>query len=231
MGVRTVGPTIYCPLGRGHQFCLYAASSMTKEITRLLAVGTWHPWKDNAYFNTPDNGSIMSSLFCRLCSIMTAFIVVRIFQAPQRTFGWSMALGNHVYPLSTWAFPSAKRARSATLRLKSVMSDSNNQEFSTSIKVELTAEQKDLLQNWRDHPSINPTLVFPTLMVSSDHLQQWIKHPLLQPYLAKPSNWNLLHHIHPRIKQIQDFNDTHKLLLLLRNENNDRSHVVAVCYW
>jgi tRNA (guanine37-N1)-methyltransferase len=71
-----------------------------------------------------------------------------------------------------------------------------------------------LIQNWREHPAINPTLVFPTLLVPSESLQRWIQDPQIQPYLAKPTTFPLLQHIHPRLKMIQEFNETHKLVLL-----------------
>lgn len=163
----------------------------------------------------------MTALFFRILSVMSLSFVVQMLQTPQRTFGWSLRR-QRMTPISfSTSAPSVQLARSAILQLKSKPDDSHHQEFSTSSKVELTAEQQDLLKNWRDHPAINPTLVFPTLLVSSEHLQRWIQDPRLQPYLAKPSNWDFLQHIHPRLKQVQDYNDTHKLLLLLQNENND----------
>lgn len=171
----------------------------------------------------------MATLFFNLLHIMTFLFLVRMLQAPQRSFGWSssLLLGHQQrISISSWvsspSISGRRRARSPIWQLQSTASENlRNQEFSTTTKVELTAEQQDLLKNWRDHPAINPTLVFPTLLVSSEALQRWIQDPQLQPYLAKPSNWNFLHHVHPRIKRVQDFNDTHKLLLLLQDENND----------
>jgi tRNA (guanine37-N1)-methyltransferase len=106
---------------------------------------------------------------------------------------------------------------------RSVLDDEDpaDKKFTGYSKVPLTSDQADLLKNWREHPAINPTLVFPTLLISSEHLQVFIQDLQIEPYLAKPSNWAFLNQVHPRIKLVQEFNDTHKLLLLLHDENND----------
>ena len=91
-----------------------------------------------------------------------------------------------------------------------------------------------LLQNWREQYVINPTLQFETWLVPSRSLSKVVKEPLLQPFMANPHNHNnvnadgdhrhdknsdhfedniILQHIHPRIKMIQDYSDSHKLLL------------------
>ena len=83
--------------------------------------------------------------------------------------------------------------------------------------------------NWRTNPLINPTLNFPTLVVSARELQLWMNHPLLQEHLAKPTNSEILRHIHPRIKTIRNYNDTHKLLLLkpvVRTTNSNHSDAI-----
>lgn len=137
----------------------------------------------------------------------------KIFQLPQRTRGWTLDAGQQriIRPILFQTFSSSTtRPRSSLSRLRSATSD------------ELTSAQRaDLLKNWRDHPAINPKLVFPTLLVSSESLQHWIQAAQLQPYLAKPSNWSFLYQVHPRIKVVQDHSETHKLLLLLEDSNND----------
>ena len=83
--------------------------------------------------------------------------------------------------------------------------------------------------NWRTNPLINPTLDFPTLVVSARELQLWMNHPLLQEHLAKPTNSEILRHIHPRIKTIRNYNDTHKLLLLkpvVRTTNTNHNDAI-----
>jgi tRNA G37 N-methylase Trm5 len=78
-----------------------------------------------------------------------------------------------------------------------------------------------LLEHWRDDARINPTLQFETWLVPSSSLHKLIKEPLLQPYLANHLSQQqqhqdetlILQHVHPRIKMIQDYNSTHKLLL------------------
>ena len=92
-----------------------------------------------------------------------------------------------------------------------------------------------LLQNWRDQYVINPTLQFETWLVPSRSLSKVIKEPSLQPLMANAHSNNngnvdgghhhhgennsssedniILQHIHPRIKMIQDYSDSHKLLL------------------
>ena len=95
-------------------------------------------------------------------------------------------------------------------------------------------------ENWKDYDIINPTLQFKTWLVPSRSLSRLIKEPMLQPLLANANhvhndndscssgstggrvtttnqnnndNSIILQHIHPRIKMIQDYNNTHKLLL------------------
>jgi tRNA (guanine37-N1)-methyltransferase len=74
---------------------------------------------------------------------------------------------------------------------------------------------KILLKQWRDLPEVNPTVTFPTLVIPSSSVQHFIQHPDLQPFLAKPRSWDFLQNVHPRIKLIQKYNQTHKQLLLL----------------
>ncbi len=155
-------------------------------------------------------------------SIMALFFALQILQIPRRTHClsfWRPQNPNFFYTSS-----SAREWRlfqSTMSNDPDVMETGDSQTRRISRNIVLTEEQDNLLRNWRDHPSINPTLVFPTLLVSSEHLQRWIQETRLQPYLAKPSNWEFLHQIHPRIKLVQEYNETHKLLLLLKNENND----------
>jgi tRNA (guanine37-N1)-methyltransferase len=83
-----------------------------------------------------------------------------------------------------------------------------------------TTSLQTLLETWKTHPSINPTLKFDTLLVESSKMQYWIQHPTLQNYLAKPTNLKILQHVHPRIKLVQpptDDNNNQRLLLLLPN--------------
>lgn len=81
-----------------------------------------------------------------------------------------------------------------------------NQEKQTSE----TKPISDLLEQWREHPALNPKLEIPTLLVPIESLTDLV--PKLQPFLAK--NTKVMKHIHPRIKMVQEYNDTHKLLLL-----------------
>ena len=59
---------------------------------------------------------------------------------------------------------------------------------------------------WKESPLVNPTITFETLLVPNSQLTRWITHPDLQHRLAKPENWDILRHIHPRIKLVQDYN-------------------------
>ncbi|KAL3935231.1 MAG: hypothetical protein SGBAC_009216 [Bacillariaceae sp.] len=73
-----------------------------------------------------------------------------------------------------------------------------------------------LLGSWREHPSVNPRLEFPTILVPVESLTLLV--PKLQPYLAK--NSEIAKHVHPRIKMVKDHSDTHKLVLIT---NEDKS--------
>lgn len=73
---------------------------------------------------------------------------------------------------------------------------------------------EDILDGWREHPSINPKLEFPTIMVPVESLTSLV--PKLQPYLAK--NSEIAKHIHPRIKMVKEHNDTHKLILITNEQ-------------
>lgn len=163
---------------------------------------------------------------------MALIFALQLLQFPRQTL--CLPFHRQKVPTSFRTLVSSYGMRNNMLRLHSTNSNENSDLEVTGVeethtrlisrKVVLTAEQEDLLANWRTHPTINPTLVFPTLLVSSEDLQRWIQNPQLQPYLAKPSNWGFLHQVHPRIKLVQEYNATHKLLLLLKDENND--HVV-----
>jgi tRNA G37 N-methylase Trm5 len=85
-------------------------------------------------------------------------------------------------------------------------------------------DPKDLLATWRDLPVVNPTLCFDTLLVPASCLQTYVQHPSLQHLLAKPSNWDMLQNVHPRIKMVQDYNETFKLLLLLPKDKIIKDH-------
>jgi tRNA (guanine37-N1)-methyltransferase len=68
---------------------------------------------------------------------------------------------------------------------------------------DLTAS--NLLNNWQNHPDLNPTLGLPTWVVPVETLPSVhliLNSPLAQPYLA--SRLDLGSHIHPRIKVVQD---------------------------
>jgi len=169
-------------------------------------------------------------------------IIQFITRLPRRTIGWcspkptmSRIHGGyhpHIDIRSSSRTERRRRYYTSPFRLGSsrslvndVVDGESPSEQSSSIarysKVPLSIEQQELLSTWRDHPSINPTLVFPTLLISSEQLQRFIQDPRIEPYLAKPSNWAFLHHVHPRIKLVQEFNDTYKQLLLLHDDNND----------
>lgn len=157
----------------------------------------------------------MSKLSLDLFFKMSLLWLMRL--GPKQTFG--LSLGNH-RELSNFHVgrSTEKHWRSLVIRWSSVTSENSEPSLP---EVKLTSvDQELLLKNWRTCPAINPTLVFPTLLVSAQKLQHWIQDSRLQPYLAKPSNWDFLYHVHPRIKLVQDYNETHKLLLLLRNQDN-----------
>eukprot|EP00980_Cylindrotheca_fusiformis_P023644 scaffold10700_cov108-Cylindrotheca_fusiformis.AAC.8 len=79
-----------------------------------------------------------------------------------------------------------------------------------STEQQILQQADDLVGNWRDHPAINPKLEFPSILVPLELLTTLV--PVLQPFLAK--NSNVMKHIHPRIKMVKDFNETHKMILL-----------------
>jgi tRNA (guanine37-N1)-methyltransferase len=90
--------------------------------------------------------------------------------------------------------------------------------MSTGQPQHLDQEQtKELIENWRDHPTVNPKLKFQTLLVPITSLTSLV--PKLQPYLAK--NSYVMKHIHPRIKMVKEYSDTHKIILLKSNDNED----------
>ena len=107
---------------------------------------------------------------------------------------------------------SVRRTASSTLWATTSSSSSRNHTASSQKPNDILLDSK--YSSWREHPAINPTIEFPTLLVPSSDLQRWIQEPLLQPFLAKPQNWGFLHHVHPRIKMIRDFDETRKLVLL-----------------
>mmetsp|Transcript_45508 Transcript_45508/g.110219 ORF Transcript_45508/g.110219 Transcript_45508/m.110219 type:complete len:585 (+) Transcript_45508:97-1851(+) len=78
-------------------------------------------------------------------------------------------------------------------------------------------KQQDIIDGWREHPSVNPRLEFPTILVPVESLTSLV--PKLQPYLAK--NSEIAKHVHPRIKMVKDHSDTHKLILLANNNEDD----------
>ncbi|CAJ1943543.1 unnamed protein product [Cylindrotheca closterium] len=82
-------------------------------------------------------------------------------------------------------------------------------------------DRQDILDGWREHPSVNPKLEFPTILVPVESLTLLV--PKLQPYLAK--NSEVAKHVHPRIKMVKDHSDTHKLILItneaVNNDGND----------
>ena len=103
----------------------------------------------------------------------------------------------------------------------------------TEISVDQGKHIQDMLSNWREHPAINPVLEFSTWLVPNPALQKMLKEPAAQPYLATHRNstnvnddqddeFVILQHIHPRIKVIQDFNKTHKLLLRRTSSTKDK---------
>ena len=160
----------------------------------------------------------------------------QISRIPRRAAGWSTFPlpytfrhwhshnNNHPYYLSSWTrLKSSKSGTSVDVGDDSSLDHqtSRKNNIATFSKVPLSAEQSELLETWRDHPAINPTLVFPTLLISSEDLQRFIQDSRIEPYLAKPSNWAFLHQVHPRIKLVQEYNETHKRLLLLHDENNE----------
>ena len=163
----------------------------------------------------------------RTCGLMP-------IQPLQRQKGGKLLLSSAHAPrtLSVHSILWQQSLRKQSIRFQSTAYSEEEQSVSDDAKeappprteTKLTKEQKDLLKNWRDHPAINPTLVFPTLRVPSEQLHRWIREPNLQNFLAKPSNWSLLFHVHPRIKMVKDIgdDDDYKLLLLLQDENNDK---------
>jgi tRNA G37 N-methylase Trm5 len=146
---------------------------------------------------------------------MGIYLALQISQLPRRAVGW-VTMGLHTQ--------ISFRLKSSESESDLVSGNSSKSRILTYSKVPLTDEQENLLKKWREHPAINPTLVFPTLLIPSEHLQRVIQDSRIEPYLAKPSNWAFLHQVHPRIKLVQEYNDTSKQLLLLYDENND--HVI-----
>jgi tRNA (guanine37-N1)-methyltransferase len=146
----------------------------------------------------------------RTLSIMGLIWMLQL-QASHRTAAWVFRAGSKRSHSVTFQTLQTTRWMSSTSNL-------GDTQQSSSPSSSLNQDQRDLLENWRDHPSVNPTLVFPTLLIPSESLQRWIQEPQLQAYLAKPANWDLLQHVHPRIKMVQEYNDTHKLVLLRSDE-------------
>eukprot|EP00934_Nitzschia_sp_Nitz4_P009461 Nitzschia sp. Nitz4//scaffold447_size6557//4423//5943//NITZ4_009173-RA/size6557-processed-gene-0.1-mRNA-1//-1//CDS//3329552061//9451//frame0 len=89
---------------------------------------------------------------------------------------------------------------------------SNDTETATVIPIESRHDQ--WFENWREHPALNLTLRFPTLLVPNEDLSKWMRDPSLKPFLIRATSTNILSHIHPRIRTVQPHNDTHKRLLL-----------------
>lgn len=154
---------------------------------------------------------------------MGFYLALKVAQTPRLAWGWSStAILKHSNRRPTRHITRRWKSTESENSLDSAL-DSFDPTFTTYTKRELTPEQQDLLDNWRVHPSINPTLSFPTLLISPELLQNYIEDPRLDKFLAKPSNWDFLNQINPRIKLVQEFNDTHKLLLLLHDKNNDNT--------
>ena len=85
--------------------------------------------------------------------------------------------------------------------------------------------------NWRNHPELNPTLVFPTWAVPLEKsciIQTLLSSELTQPYLATRDE--IIQQCHPRPKIVQDGDadtdrpKTHKYVLLHPSVHNDKNH-------
>ena len=58
------------------------------------------------------------------------------------------------------------------------------------------------MENWRDHPDLNPTIDFPSWAVPGKSIQTVLTNPLLQPYLAR--SLDLLENLHVHIPNVRD---------------------------
>lgn len=67
-----------------------------------------------------------------------------------------------------------------------------------------------LLDNWKEYAQLNPRIEFPTILVEAPDITRALG--TFREHLA--SKFPLLQHLHQRIKLVQDYNETHKLILL-----------------
>lgn len=172
---------------------------------------------------------------------MATLWLIQTFQFPHRAMGWASirTFSTHrCTPPSSRRLPSIRRDVQSPIPAPTPLLHPWSRTFSklTHSPMNMGAEEEcsaptptelqELLENWKNHPSVNLTLRFPTLLVSSESLSQWIREPKIQQFLAKPSSADVLSSVHPRIRMVQPYNDTHKLILLRTdtfstNDNNN----------
>jgi tRNA G37 N-methylase Trm5 len=173
---------------------------------------------------------------------VSSFRFLRVPATASTSFGRSRSLSRSCIAKPRPCFSSRRFQHQFSLSLSlPATTTTTSSSFSTtdSSNQDNNKQENDVVavENWRSHPSINPTLIFPTWLVPSSSLQKLLKEPLLQRYLANRDDYdsssseisssttnNILQHIHPRIKIIQDYSKTHKLLLRRLRRLDDDDH-------
>ncbi|KAG7371684.1 met-10+ like-protein [Nitzschia inconspicua] len=135
-------------------------------------------------------------------------------------------------PSATKNYPSCLFSSNSTANSDHFQEELTSNSTSTILSIDKdvrTMDPEQLLATWRELPVINPTVTFDTLLVPSSSLQTYVQHPSLQSILAKPTNCELLQHVHPRIKLVQDYKDdgaaTGKKQLLLLSSSSFSNNI------
>ena len=142
----------------------------------------------------------------------------------------------------------ANQWKAATFRLvtsSTSLATDNSSTAKSNYAIDHSTSQEErlstLLQTWRENSFLNPTLVFSTWLVPSNKIQFMVQNSLVQSFLAthrrsnnnsNPSHgeetdeedeYSILQHAFPRIKMVQEYNESYKLLLL-RKQQQQQQH-------
>ena len=169
----------------------------------------------------------------KLASFIDAFIVASTQQAGRRRYLYYHSL--HYQVLSSfrlqeqqprryqrrlwWNFIPIKRRRTlartaspATINNGDDMDDRETITLLPTTVAELNKNKQStdsiekIVQTWRDHPSINPKIRFPTwICYNGKYIQSILQSSMLQPYLA--TQLDLVQHLHVRFRVIRKYDE------------------------